>query len=115
MGHSSDLQRSRLVHVVDFGLARAFAIEHKGNWCVRKARGSVEFRGTARYCSPAVHEKYEQGRKDDIFSLIYMLIEFHCGLPWQKEKTRERLETIKLHIPDDILMKHFPGNWILAV
>ena len=41
---------------------------------------------------------------------MYMLIEFHCGLPWQKEKTRERLETIKLGIPDNVLMKHFPGK-----
>uniref|UniRef100_A0A7E4VCI0 non-specific serine/threonine protein kinase n=1 Tax=Panagrellus redivivus TaxID=6233 RepID=A0A7E4VCI0_PANRE len=108
MGHHNDINRCRLVHVVDFGLARAFAVEVNGQWIVRRARGSVEFRGTARYCSPAVHEKFEQGRKDDLFSLMYMLIEFHCGLPWQREKTRDRLEMVKLNVPDHILMKGFP-------
>uniref|UniRef100_A0AC34RK80 Protein kinase domain-containing protein n=1 Tax=Panagrolaimus sp. JU765 TaxID=591449 RepID=A0AC34RK80_9BILA len=109
MGRKRDMLRCRLIHIVDFGLARSFAVQYKGRgWVARRARGSVEFRGTARYCSPAVHEKFEQGRKDDIFSLMYMLIEMHCGLPWQKERTRESLELKKLSCPDHVLLNHFP-------
>ncbi|VDK19942.1 unnamed protein product [Anisakis simplex] len=61
-----------------------------------------------RYCSPTVHDKKEQGRKDDIWSLIYMLIELHCGLPWQKEKDKKRLELTKMNISDEALLKNFP-------
>ena len=68
MGHFDDLERARMVHVLDFGLSRQFAIQRtKGHWVARRARGTAEFRGTARYCSPCVHEKFEQGRKDDIW------------------------------------------------
>ncbi|MCP9265105.1 hypothetical protein DINM_020309 [Dirofilaria immitis] len=79
MGHESDVEQFRCVHILDFGLARNYAFEmHKGHWIARRARRSAEFRGTMRYCSPSVHEKKEQGRKDDIWSLIYLLIEMHC-------------------------------------
>jgi serine/threonine protein kinase len=109
MGHPDDPERARIVHLLDFGLSRSYAIERtKGQWVVRRARGTAEFRGTARYCSPCVHEKFEQGRKDDIWALLYILIEFNFGLPWQKERDRHKLEVRKLNIPDDILMKNFP-------
>uniref|UniRef100_A0A1I7Y7H9 non-specific serine/threonine protein kinase n=1 Tax=Steinernema glaseri TaxID=37863 RepID=A0A1I7Y7H9_9BILA len=109
MGHATDADRARLVHLLDFGLARNFAVEKSnGNWVVRRARATSEFRGTVRYCSPTMHEKKEQGRKDDLWSWLYMLIEAHCGLPWQNDRDKERIETKKLNIADDVLMKNFP-------
>uniref|UniRef100_A0AC34GGV1 Uncharacterized protein n=1 Tax=Panagrolaimus sp. ES5 TaxID=591445 RepID=A0AC34GGV1_9BILA len=41
-------------------------------------------------------------------ALIYILIEFNFGLPWQKERDRHKLEIRKLNIPDDVLLKNFP-------
>ncbi|VDK82733.1 unnamed protein product [Litomosoides sigmodontis] len=109
MGHESDVEQARCVHILDFGLARNYAFEkRKGHWIARRARRSAEFRGTMRYCSPSVHEKKEQGRKDDIWSLIYLLIEMHCGLPWQHERDKERLEMKKMNISDRDLLCHFP-------
>ncbi|KAK6114529.1 Protein kinase domain family protein [Brugia pahangi] len=109
MGHESDVEQARCVHILDFGLARNYAFEkRKGHWIARRARRSAEFRGTMRYCSPSVHEKKEQGRKDDIWSLIYLLIEMHCGLPWQHERDKERLEIKKMNISDKDLLSHFP-------
>ncbi|KAK0406330.1 hypothetical protein QR680_018511 [Steinernema hermaphroditum] len=108
MGHDSDADRARIVHILDFGLARAFASLKGSRWIARRARGSAEFRGTARYCSPSVHERKEQGRKDDIWSLLYMLIELHCGLPWQKERDKYKLEVKKMNISDADLLKNFP-------
>uniref|UniRef100_A0AC35FRD5 Protein kinase domain-containing protein n=1 Tax=Panagrolaimus sp. PS1159 TaxID=55785 RepID=A0AC35FRD5_9BILA len=109
MGHPDDGERARIVHLLDFGLSRSYAVERvKGQWIPRRARGTAEFRGTARYCSPYVHEKFEQGRKDDLWALLYILIEFNFGLPWQKERDRHKLEVRKLNIPDDILLKNFP-------
>uniref|UniRef100_A0A0M3I7G9 non-specific serine/threonine protein kinase n=1 Tax=Ascaris lumbricoides TaxID=6252 RepID=A0A0M3I7G9_ASCLU len=110
MGNERDPDRSRCVHILDFGLARIYAYERNGVWIARRARASARFRGTIRYCSPSVHERKEQGRKDDIWSLIYVLIEFHCGLPWQKERNKHKLEEIKLKISDDELLKNFPAE-----
>ncbi|VDO57886.1 unnamed protein product [Haemonchus placei] len=84
MGHREDYERARLVHILDFGLSRSYAVRQvHGKWVARRARGTAEFRGTLRYCSPNVHEKKEQGRRDDLWSLYYVFIELHCGLPWQ--------------------------------
>ncbi|TKR94976.1 hypothetical protein L596_009201 [Steinernema carpocapsae] len=109
MGHPMDGDRARLVHLLDFGLARNFAVEKSnGCWVARRARGTAEFRGTVRYCSPSMHEKKEQGRKDDLWSWLYMLIECHCCLPWQFDRDREKIENKKLNIADDALCKNFP-------
>ncbi|KHJ80970.1 hypothetical protein OESDEN_19349, partial [Oesophagostomum dentatum] len=69
---------------------RPIADEKDGTWIARRARGTAEFRGTLRYCSPNVHEKKEQGRRDDLWSLYYVLIELHCGLPWQTLRDKQK-------------------------
>lgn len=53
--------------------------------------------------------RFEKGRKDDIWSLIYILIEMHCGLPWQKEKNKKKLQIKKMTITDKELFRNFPG------
>ncbi|CAJ0606933.1 unnamed protein product [Cylicocyclus nassatus] len=108
MGHKDDLDRARLVHILDFGLSRSYAALKNGKWVARKARGSAEFRGTLRYCSPNVHEKKEQGRRDDLWSLFYVLIELHCGLPWQTVRDKHKVETMKMNISDKHLVQNFP-------
>ncbi|VDM67368.1 unnamed protein product [Strongylus vulgaris] len=93
MGYREDYERARLVHILDFGLSRSYAIQSKdGTWVARRARGTAEFRGTLRYCSPNVHEKKEQGRRDDLWSLYYVFIELHCGLPWQTLRDKQKID-----------------------
>ena len=108
MGYGSDPERARIVHILDFGLTRAYATKKGGIWVARRARGSAEFRGTLRYCSPNVHLKVEQGRRDDLWGLLYVLIEFHCELPWQKSHEKSHVENQKLNITDGDLMKYMP-------
>lgn len=116
IGHQTDQERVRIVHLVDFGLARRYARENRGGtWTMRRARKTAQFRGTYRYAAPAVHDKFEQGRRDDVWSWLYMLIELQCGLPWEKETARERIEWKKLKTTDEKLLEKFPNetHWIV--
>ncbi|CAD5234576.1 unnamed protein product [Bursaphelenchus xylophilus] len=96
MGRNDDINRARLVHILDFGLARSYALLRGKVFVARRARSNVEFRGTMRYCSPNVHYKQEQGRHDDLYSFMYVVVELHCGLPWQTTKDKDVLEKEKL-------------------
>jgi len=88
---------------------RRFASLKRNGWVVRKARALCGFRGTYRYCSPNIHADRDQGRMDDIWSLMYMLIEMHCGLPWQKEGSKLKIAYLKQNLTDKELMQSFPG------
>lgn len=44
------------------------------------------FSGTTRYCSAAANEKADQGRVDDLWSLLYVLVELRGPLPWKELK-----------------------------
>ena len=50
------------------------------------------FRGTVRYASVNAHHNREMGCHDDLWSLLYMLVEFVNGqLPWRKIKDKEQV------------------------
>lgn len=79
----------RLIYLIDFGLSRLFTDP--------KTRQHIPFKesksliGTARYASASNHAGLEQGRRDDLESLAYILIYILKGrLPWQgiKEKNK---------------------------
>ncbi|OZC09036.1 hypothetical protein X798_03967, partial [Onchocerca flexuosa] len=58
--------------------------DEKGNMNLREPRKTAPFRGTIRYCSINVHRGDEQGRHDDLWSLLYMTTEMILGtLPWR--------------------------------
>ena len=68
-------------------------------WYARPARKEALFRGTRKYSSPNTHfgleqvgtatrqtphaSRVSQGRRDDIWGLLYVLLEMCCKLPWQ--------------------------------
>lgn len=52
----------------------------------------------------------EQGRVDDLYSLMYMLIEMHCGLPWQKEHEKNKVANMKLNTLNNEILTTFPGT-----
>lgn len=113
LGNETDSERARIVHILDFGLARPFAVFHarENKWIARRARGTAEFRGTLRYTSPNVHLRKEQGRVDDVWSLLYVIIELNGGkaLPWQTDSQRERVEQMKLNLPAKVVMSNMPA------
>ncbi|GMR39918.1 hypothetical protein PMAYCL1PPCAC_10113, partial [Pristionchus mayeri] len=116
LGYHSLPPVARFVYIIDFGLARAFAYPPPKNapagsrWLSRRARASLDFKGTWRFASPAMHEEKEQGRKDDIWSFLYMLIDLYCELPWGDQDDKKTVETKKLNITDHDLMTRMPDE-----
>ncbi|VDM42812.1 unnamed protein product [Toxocara canis] len=95
----------RQIFIFDFGLARQILLPVQGTneLRLREPRKKVAFRGTVRYCSINVHHNMEQGRHDDIISLIYMMIELITGtLPWSGKHKKESC-AIKENVSDRIL------------
>lgn len=78
--------RNLMVHLIDFGLSRRHL--NKDGTC-RQARSQCEFRGTTRYASVRAHQNEEQGRADDLWSLVFSLLEMCTGcLPWNFYRSR---------------------------
>ncbi|WKY08526.1 hypothetical protein Q1695_007783 [Nippostrongylus brasiliensis] len=77
---------TRMIYLIDFGMARSFvAKDENGKLAIRAPReGDQLFRGTPRYCSLNTHYRKEQGRVDDLWAWLHMLIELHIGLPWNR-------------------------------
>ncbi|XP_036383119.1 tau-tubulin kinase 1 isoform X2 [Megalops cyprinoides] len=99
----------RKCYMLDFGLARQYT---NTNGEVRLPRSVAGFRGTVRYASVNAHKNKEMGRHDDLWSLLYMLVEFAVGqLPWRKIKDKEQVGLIKERYDHRMLLKHMPSEF----
>mmetsp|Transcript_5988 Transcript_5988/g.767 ORF Transcript_5988/g.767 Transcript_5988/m.767 type:complete len:159 (+) Transcript_5988:506-982(+) len=74
--------------------------------------------GTARYAGINSHLGYEQGRRDDLESIGYVLMYFLRGyLPWQgvqantKQEKYQKILERKINTPVDNLCKNFPAEF----
>jgi len=79
-------ESASLLHVIDFGLTKRFRNpETLQHIAYRENKAPV---GTARFASAAASRGCEQGRRDDLEALGYILVYFLCGsLPWQGIQT----------------------------
>lgn len=103
----------RILHIFDFGLARQFVIFVKnGRPKLRRPRPKARFRGTLRYCSINAQQRCEQGRPDDLWSLLYMLIEMRGPLPWANIETDRKILDIKIKTTPQILLKNCPSQFM---
>ncbi|KAH8340734.1 hypothetical protein KR059_005554, partial [Drosophila kikkawai] len=105
------------VFMIDFGLAKKYFsqssqlhIEYTEN---------KELVGTARYASVRAHYA-EQGRRDDLESVGYLLLYFRRGrLPWQgiraasEVQKYERIAECKASVPIDVLCSGLPMEFFL--
>ncbi|VDN33358.1 unnamed protein product [Gongylonema pulchrum] len=106
---ATGLKNVNVLYILDFGLSRQFATFDPGMKALklRKPRPRASFRGTVAYCSINVHKHLEQGRHDDLWSMMYMLIEFIAGrLPW-KGLDRKEIAVIKQTISKKKLQRQF--------
>ncbi|EAN95450.1 putative protein kinase [Trypanosoma cruzi] len=106
LGVTSDPQTC---YLIDFGLARRYC---RLNGEVRPPRENAGFRGTSRYASLASHRQQELGRVDDIWSLLFMLIEFATGtLPWRKYKEKEEIGRCKEEVIGPGIVQNLPREF----
>uniref|UniRef100_A0AC35TTT2 Protein kinase domain-containing protein n=1 Tax=Rhabditophanes sp. KR3021 TaxID=114890 RepID=A0AC35TTT2_9BILA len=104
MGRSSST--SKIVYMLDFGLARQY-LNAKGE--IRSPRSAAGFRGTVRYAAVSAHKNREMGRQDDLWSLFYMLVEFHqSALPWRKIKDKDEVGRMKDEVNLEYLLDGCP-------
>lgn len=103
--------KKHLIYIIDFGLARKYKLP-SGE--IRPPRSHAGFRGTARYASINSHKCRELGRRDDLWSVFYVLLEFTMGqLPWRKLKSKEQIGELKEKLTNAKLVKDLPDEFRL--
>nr|CAD2162867.1 unnamed protein product [Meloidogyne enterolobii] len=89
-----DRNNQKRVYLIDFGLSRS--LRKRATKLLRKPRAGVPFRGTPGYCSLNAHKRVELGRHDDLWSLVYMMVDLNNGsLPWFGQENREHAAVLK--------------------
>jgi serine/threonine protein kinase len=84
------------IYLIDFGLSCSY-YEHELSTRHYKLKDNLNFVGTLRYASLNSHKGIRQGRRDDLESMMYILIYFLKGkLPWQEIKAKQKEERHKL-------------------
>ncbi|MFH4976643.1 hypothetical protein AB6A40_003352 [Gnathostoma spinigerum] len=88
-----ELRQCRRIFLLDFGMCRQFC---HSNGEIKKPRTAAGFRGTLKYAPLACHILRDQCRKDDLESLLYMLVELIRGkLPWRNLVSKNEVGVCK--------------------
>jgi len=104
---------ARMVHLLDFGLAREYVLRNEGKVEIRRPRENTLFRGTTKYCSANTHSRSEQGRPDDLWSMMYVLAEMRGALPWDHLREKKEIGKIKNLTSDEALLARSPPEMLL--
>jgi tau tubulin kinase len=91
-------QETGKIYLFDFGMARKYVNDDN---IIHHPRIKAGFRGTPRYAPFAAHNDEDQGRKDDVESWFYSLVEITNGaLPW-REMEADSLKAAKQRVRND--------------
>ncbi|VIO99177.1 Protein kinase domain containing protein [Brugia malayi] len=90
-------KESRNIYIFDFGLSRFYRNQ---DGSILPVKHHTVFRGTTRYASLRAHQKLELGRRDDLESWLYVMVELSSGtLPW---KTPKRVKEKKNQLKEQV-------------
>jgi serine/threonine protein kinase len=88
---SRDMRVDNTVYIIDFGLSKTFLDPDTGRHYSFK--DDRRFVGTPRYASLNTHLGVRQSRRDDLESILFILVYFLKGdLPWQGVKAKTKSE-----------------------
>ena len=109
MGGSKD---ARSVYIIDYGLSRRYT---HPDGTLRPKRDETRWVGSRRYMSPNTHLRKDQGRRDDLWGFLYVVIELYTGtLPWAHLRGIQNLDNIrdiKLEYSNEKLVHHLPKGF----
>uniref|UniRef100_A0A915L4F7 Protein kinase domain-containing protein n=1 Tax=Romanomermis culicivorax TaxID=13658 RepID=A0A915L4F7_ROMCU len=98
------------VYILDFGLVRRYRTK---DGQVRNKRESTGFRGSYQYCSIKAHKCEDLGRRDDLWSLLYSLIQMRVGkLPWRKLLHSDEIREFKEKTSREDLLIHMEPEYV---
>ena len=104
------------VYLIDYGLAKRFNDPVTGH--IPYSRNKRGLTGTPRYASVSSHLGAEQSRRDDLESLVYIMVYLRTGhLPWQgmrgtsKKSKYDKIMRKKQNISDRRLSEQFPMSF----
>ena len=99
--------REHMICLIDFGLSRRFVNKATGE--PLPSRGEVGFIGTCSFASLNAHDGKDLGRRDDLISWLYTLVEaVERRLPWPGSKNREQTVQMKKFISPAQLCRSLP-------
>ena len=108
-------KRTETLYIIDFGLSKRYRDQKTHQHIPYKEGRSLT--GTARYASINAHAGIEQGRRDDLESVLYVLIYLMRGnLPWQgivtktKNEKYHKIMEVKMAVPLDRLCTGCPRD-----
>jgi serine/threonine protein kinase len=108
-------EASNEIYIIDYGLSKRIIVDGV-HVPYNERKGGLT--GTPRYCSISSHMAIEQSRRDDLESLLYILIYLKNGsLPWQGTKgtKQERYKLIlkqKRRVSDAKLAEGWPEPFL---
>ncbi|KAK2959004.1 putative Tau-tubulin kinase [Blattamonas nauphoetae] len=98
------------IYLIDFGLTKKINPFEPA----RPSKTGLGFRGTPRYASINSHRGLELGRVDDLWSVLYMLVEFtKRKLPWNEDKDKNIVYQRKKRFHNERLVKDMPSQYVL--
>jgi len=102
-----------MVILIDYGLSRKH-LKSDGN--PKPKKKAARWVGSRRYMSINAHLRKDQGRRDDLWSLLYVLVEFITGtLPWAHLKGLHNLDKVrdmKMQFNQDKLVRGLPEEFL---
>ncbi len=108
-------EKSQRIYLMDYGLCVPYKDLKTGEH--KPYKEGKTLRGNMRFASVNAQLGAEQSRRDDLESLLYVLVYLYKGkFPWDDEKCLNKAENYlhvmenKMSFPPELLCKGLPGN-----